>query len=355
MNRLHSALAVAAALVTLAAAATGQGPGEPASRPVHPEPSETHLSNIRQLTFGGQNAEAYFSADGTRLIYQATTPGERCDQQYVMNADGSTKHRVSNGDGRTTCGYFYDHDRRIFYASTYLAGRECPTPPDFSRGYVWKLDDYDIFTARADGSELTRLTRTPGYDAEGTLSPDGRTIVFTSQRGGDLDIYSMRVDGKQVRRLTTELGYDGGPFFSHDGRKIVYRAYHPETPEEQAEYRALLAQHLVRPTRMDLWVMNGDGSDRHRITDLGGASFAPYFTPDDRRIIFSSNFKDPRGRNFDLYLVNLDGTGLEQVTTHPDFDAFPMFSPDGTRLVWASNRNGRAPHETNIFIADWVR
>lgn len=320
---------------------------------VPPETGETHLANIRQLTFGGQNAEAYFSLDGRRLIFQSTRDGRTCDQQYTMRIDGSDVRRVSNGQGKTTCGYYMDGDRRIFYASTYLADSTCPPMPDMSQGYVWALDDYDIFVARADGSGATRLTTTPGYDAEGTLSPDGRTIAFTSIRDGDLDIYTMSVDGTNVRRLTTEVGYDGGPFWSHDGTKIVYRAYHPESPDEVSAYRALLTRHLVRPSRMEIWVMNADGSDRHQVTQLGGANFAPYFTPDDRRIIFSSNHTNPRSRNFDLYLVNLDGTGLEAVTTHPDFDGFPMFSPDGRHLVWASNRHGQVRGETNIFIADW--
>ncbi|MBI1723119.1 MAG: PD40 domain-containing protein [Gemmatimonadetes bacterium] len=345
---------VVASIGALAIAAAARPAPAPASLPVPPDSGEVHLAGIRQLTFEGQNAEAYFSPDGAKLIYQATVDSARCDQQYVMSVDGSENRRVSNGEGKTTCGYFYDRGRRIFYASTHLASRECPPPPDYSQGYVWKLEDFDIFTARVDGSDVRRITRTPGYDAEGTLSPDGRTIVFTSEQGGDLDVYTMRTDGSEVRRLTTELGYDGGPFFSHDGRLIVYRAFHPGPPEEQAEYRSLLARHLVRPTRMELWVMNADGTNRHRVTSLGGANFAPYFTPDDRRIIFASNQADPHGRNFDLYLVNLDGTGLERVTTYPDFDSFPMFSPDGRKLVWASNRNGRVRGETNIFIADWV-
>jgi len=320
---------------------------------IAPAPGENHLTNIRQLTMGGENAEAYFSADGKWLTFQSTREGRTCDQQYVMRTDGSQLRRISNGLGKTTCGYFFDHDRRIFYASTHDASPDCPPRPDYSQGYVWRLDDYDIYSMNVDGSDVRRLTSSPGYDAEGTLSPDGRSIVFTSLRDGDLDLYLMNTDGSNVRRLTTELGYDGGAFFSHDGTRIVYRAFHPETAEDQASYRALLAQHLVRPTRMDLWVMNADGSNRHQITNLGGANFAPYFTPDDRRIIFASNYKDPRSRNFDLYLVNPDGTGLEQVTTHPEFDAFPQFSPDGRQLVWASNRHGTVPGETDIFIADW--
>ncbi len=321
---------------------------------VQPEPAETHLRNVHQLTFGGQNAEAYYSASGKLLIFQRQGPAEQCDQMYVMGTDGGRVHRVSSGRGRTTCGYFYDRDRRIFYSSTEHTGPGCPPRPDYSHGYVWALYDYDIYTAKADGSDAQRLTTNPDYDAEGTLSPDGRTIVFTSLRDGDLDIFTMSVEGSNLKRLTTTLGYDGGPFFSPDGKRIVYRAYHPQTALDSTEYRSLLAQRLVRPTRMDIWVMNADGSDQRQVTHVPGASFAPYFHPDGARIIFASNYTDPTSRNFDLYLVRLDGTGLEQVTTSPEFDAFPMFSPDGKRLVWASNRHGKEPHETNIFIADWV-
>jgi Tol biopolymer transport system component len=318
------------------------------------EPGEVHLRNLRQLTFGGQNAEAYFSASGKVLIFQRQGASEQCDQMYVMGADGSRLHRVSSGRGRTTCGYFYDHDRRIFYSSTERASPDCPPRPDYSHGYVWALYDYDIYSANVDGSGARHLTNGPGYNAEGTLSPDGKTIVFTSLRDGDLDIYTMGTDGSNLKRLTTTLGYDGGPFFSPDGKRIVYRAYHPQTAMDSAEYRDLLAKHLVRPTHMDIWIMNADGSDQRQVTHLPGASFAPYFHSDGRRIIFSSNYQQPESRNFDLYLVNQDGTGLEQVTTDTTFDAFPMFSPDGKRLVWASNRHGTAPHETNIFLADWV-
>jgi Tol biopolymer transport system component len=315
---------------------------------------EVRLRNIRQLTFDGQNAEAYFSRSGTRLIFQRQVSDSTCDQQYVINVDGSGLTRVSSGAGRTTCGYFYDDDRRIFYASTEHTGPACPPRPDYSQGYVWALYDYDLYTARADGSEPRRLTTNPRYDAEGTLSPDGKTIVFTSLRDGDLDIYSMGVDGSNVRRLTRTLGYDGGPFFSPDGTLIVYRAYHPATAQDSADYVGLLERNLVRPSRMELWVMNADGSGQRRVTSLGGANFAPFFHPDGRRIVFASNHKNPRSRNFDLFLVNLDGGGLEQVTTDPDFDGFPMFSPDGRRLVWAANRHGSRPGETNIFVADWI-
>ncbi len=325
-----------------------------AQGPVTGDSGEGHLRDIRQLTFGGQNAEAYFSRSGTRLIFQRQASDSGCDQQYVINLDGTGLARVSSGAGRTTCGYFYDDDRRIFYAGTEHNDPACPPRPDYSQGYVWALYDYDLYTARSDGAERRRLTTNPGYDAEGTLSADGKTIVFTSLRDGDLDIYTMRVDGSNVRRLTRTLGYDGGPFFSPDGTLIVYRTYHPATAQDSADYLGLLGRNLVRPSRMEIWVMNADGSDQRRVTDLGGANFAPFFHPDGRRIIFASNHKNPRSRNFDLFLVGLDGGGLEQVTTNPEFDSFPMFSPDGRRLVWAANRHGARSGETNIFVADWV-
>jgi TolB protein len=321
------------------------------------DPGETHLVNIRQLTAGGTNAEAYFSADGQSLIFQSTRHGRSCDQEYLMRIDGTGLQQVSNGAGKTTCGYFFDRDRRIFFASTHAADTACPTRPDPSKGYVWGLDPFDIYTANRDGSDLKRLTTFGVYTAEGTLSPNGRTIVFTSLKDGDLDIYTMNVDGSNLRRLTTAPGYDGGPFFSPDGSKIVYRAYHPTDSTELADYRALLAQRIVRPNKMEIWMMNADGSDQHQITHLGGANFAPYFTPDGHRIIFSSNYLHPHGpgaRNFDLYLINLDGSHLEQVTTDPEFDGFPEFSPDGKHLVWESGRNA-APGELNVFLADWKR
>src|SRR5690349_10604364 len=320
---------------------------------VSPEPGEMHLSNIRRLTNGGENAEAYFSHDGQWLTFQSTRDSRTCDQQYIMRIDGSAVRRISNGDGKTTCGYFFDGDRRLFFASTHASGAACPPRPDPSQGYVWGLDKFDIYTIDRNGSGLRRLTNNNVYTAEGTLSPDGKTIVFTSLKDGDLDIYTMNVDGTGIKRLTTAPGYDGGPFFSPDGKRIVYRAYHPTDSVELRTYRDLLRQELVRPNKMEIWVMNADGSDQHQVTNLGGANFAPFFTPDGHRIIFSSNYKNPHSRNFDLYLVNPDGTGLEQVTTNPDFDGFPQFSPDGRRLVWASNRFDAKPGETNIFIADW--
>jgi Tol biopolymer transport system component len=315
---------------------------------------ETHFARLWQLTFGGQNAEGYWSNDGKSLIFQATREGWPCDQQYLMDfRDGRTR-RVSPGRGRTTCGYFLPGDKRVLFSSTHLVSDSCPPEPDHSQGYVWRVDPgYDIFTARPDGSDLRPLTRAPGYDAEATVSPDGRRIVFTSVRDGDLELYTMRADGGDVRRVTRTTGYDGGAFFSPDNQWLCYRANHPTDSAAVADYRALLARHLVRPGRMDLWVCRADGSEARRVTELPGASFAPYFTPDGRRLVFASNWENPRGRNFDLFLVGTDGAGLERVTTEPSFDAFPMFSPDGRYLVFASNRGGRVPGETNLFVAEW--
>lgn len=325
----------------------------PALPAVAPEPGERHFRNIRQLTNGGENAEAYFSANGQRLIFQSTRDGRTCDQQYVMNVDGTGLRRVSNGVGKTTCGFFYANDERILFGSSHALQDACPERPDPSKGYVWRLDPFDIYTARPDGSDPRRLTNFGVYTTEAVVSPDGRRIVFTSLKDGDLDIYTMNVDGTDMRRLTTTPGYDGGPWWSPDGTKIVYRAWHP-VDGALAEYRDLLAQRLVRPNRMELWVMNADGSDQRQITQLGGANFGPSWAPDGRRIIFSSNFRQPRSGNFDLFMVNLDGSGLEQLTTQQSFDGFPMFSPDGRSLVWASNRNEAKPGETNLFVADWV-
>lgn len=318
---------------------------------------EKHLANIKQLTFGGENAECYWSFDGKRLCFQSTREGHKADQIYTMNPDGSDVKMVSTGKGRTTCSYFFKDGKRMLYASTHLGGDEPPPPPDPSQGYVWAVyPTYDIFTCNVDGTGTERLTTKDGYDAEGTVSPDGKRIVFTSMRDGDLELYSMDTNGRNMKRLTHELGYDGGAFFSPDSKLICYRANHPTSDEDVKVYKDLLSRNLVKPSKMELWVMNADGSNKRQVTSNGNANFCPFFTPDGKRLIFASNLDDPKGRppNFELYLINLDGTGQERVTFEPNFDGFPMFSPDGKKLVWASNRNARVRGETNIFIADWV-
>lgn len=315
---------------------------------------EKHLANIKQLTFEGENAEAYFSHDGKKLIFQRAVKGDGCDQIFSMNLDGSNMKMLSNGEGKTTCSYFTPDKKSIVYASTFKADPKCPPKPDFSKGYVWALyPGFDIFKANLDGSNPKPLTTTDRYDAEATIRPDG-TIVFTSLRDGDLDIYTMDKNGKNVKKLTNELGYDGGPFWSYDGKLIVYRAFHPETEAEKADYTGLLKENMIRPTKLDLWVMNPDGSNKRRVTNNGKANFAPFFFLNNKRIIFSSNIDDPRGRNFDLYAINVDGSGLERITFNDTFDGFPMFSPDGKKLVFCSNRHSAKQGDTNVFIADWV-
>jgi TolB protein len=328
--------------------------GSPNIQNREPQP-ERHLTNLRQLTSGGENAEAYFSPDGTRLIYQSTRPEYPCDQIYTMKVDGTDVRRVSTGTGRTTCGYFYPGGAGILFASTHEASTACPPRPSFARGYVWPIyAGYDIYRANADGSKLTPITREDGYDAEATIAPDG-LIVFTSVRDGDMEIYTMRGDGSDVKRLTSRPGPDGGPFFSWDGKRIVFRGRSPGPGKEMDDYRSLLKEGLWRPTSLELFVMDRDGSNLRQVTKLGGANFAPSWHPDGKRLIFASNTHDPKGRNFDLYLIDVDGTGLERLTFNDTFDGFPMFSPDGKKLVFASNRGAKAEGETNVFIADWIQ
>ena len=319
-------------------------------------PLEKHLRNIRQLTFQGENAEAYLSPDGMHVSFQARAMREdACDQIFTMGLDGSDVRRISDGHGRTTCSYYLPGGDRVLYASTKSSyGGSCPPPPDMSHGYVWSLDPaFDIYVADSSGNDLGQLTDNAFYDAEATVSPKGDRIVFTSTRSGDVDLYSMNIDGSDVKQLTTEEGYDGGAFYSGDGAQIVYRASRP-AGDELKEYRELLKQNLIKPHALEIYVMNADGSNKHAITHLGAASFAPYFFPDGKRVIFSSNKSDPKGRSFELYIVNTDGSGFEQVTFDKTFNSFPVFMADGKHLIFSSNRNAPVPHSTNIFIADWV-
>lgn len=321
-----------------------------------PLPEETHLANLRQLTFGGENAEAYLSFAEDQLIFQSTRDDLGCDQIFKMRLDGTHVEMVSSGKGRTTCAYFLPGDQKVLYASTHAAADDCLPPPDRSKGYVWKLyDEYDIYVANADGSDVQVLSASPGYDAEATVSPKGDKIVFTSTRDGDPELYVMNIDGSDVRRLTNTPGYDGGAFFSLDGSKIVWRANRPEGAEERKKYEELRTEGLVRPTRLELMVMNADGSNPRQITKNGAANFGPFFHPDGRRIIFASNVGDPQGRNFDLFLVDSDAPiDAERITYDEQFDGFPMFTRDGKQLVFASNRHHDAEGDTNVFIADWV-
>jgi Tol biopolymer transport system component len=314
-------------------------------------PEETHLRNIRQLTFGGDNAEAYFSFDGKWLVFQKTNPKEgiHCDQIFVgripeKSGDAFTPRLISSGKGRTTCGAFTKDGKHVIYASTHLGGDDCPPVPDrakYGNRYIWPLyDSYDIFMTDLDGRRVRRLTSTPGYDAEATLSPDGRSMLFTSMRDGDLELYVMDLKSGRTERITHTLGYDGGAWFSPDGTKIIWRASRPTTPDEVKEYKELLAENLVAPTRMEVWVADADGGNA--------------FMPDSRRIIFASNHEYKRGFPFNLYTIDGDGGNLAKISRDKGFDAFPMFSPDGRRIVFCSNRNNGGTRDTNIFLADWA-
>ena len=340
-----------------------------ATKAVHPNDTlvyadEKHFKNLRQLTFGGDNAEAYFGFDNEHIVFQRTNPEEGlpCDQIFYATIpkknEKFTYKKVSTGKGRTTCSYLMPDKKHFVYASTHLAGDECPPAPvkgDVKK-YIWPIyESFDIFVADLNGRITKRLTNTPGYDAEATISPKGDRMIFTSTRNGDLDLYTMKLDGTDVKQITNTLGYDGGAWFSPDGKKIVWRASRPTTAAEIADYKELFAKGQVMPTAMEVFVANADGSDVHQVTRLGKANWAPNFTPDGKHIIFASDYEYPRGFPFNLYIVNLDGTGLEKISHDGGFDAFPMFSPDGKKFIFSSNRFNGGTHATNLFICDWVK
>lgn len=329
---------------------------------VHYE-EEVHLTNVRQITDGGDNAEAYWSFDGEALVFQSNFEGWgfECDQICYFNLKDThllnkKPQLISTGKGRTTCSYFLPGDSLIVYASTHLGGEKCPEEPERSRDkYVWPVyETYDIFVADLEGNIVAQLTDEPGYDAEPTVSPKGDKIVFTSDRSGDLELYTMNLDGSNVQQVTDELGYDGGAFFSPDGEKLVFRASRPKEAEEQKKYRDLLKDHLVEPSDMEIFICDVDGSNMNQITDLGRANWAPFFHPSGEKILFSSNHSSIKPWQFNLYMIDLEGERLERITYDPSFDAFPMFSPDGKKLVFSSNRNNGGTRATNVFVADWV-
>lgn len=327
----------------------------------HIYPQEKHLANMKQLTFGGDNAEAYFSFDNKNLVFQAANEkwNAPCDQIFMMSIDGYESEKapmLSTGKGRTTCSYFMPGNSEILYASTHLKDKECPESVRSVDGkYVWPIyDSYDIFTADLQGNLKKQLTDAPGYDAEATVSPDGKKIVFTSTRSGDLELYTMNIDGSDIQQVTDGLGYDGGAFFSPDSKQLVFRASRPTTSEEVETYKTFLAKGLVQPTNMEIYVCNADGTGLKQVTKLGKANWAPYFHPSGEKILFSSNHHSKSGRQFNIFMINVGGSGLKQITFDEAFDAFPMFSFDGKKLVFSSNRNNGGTRDTNVFIADWV-
>ena len=327
-------------------------------------PEETHLANIQQLTFGGDNAEAYWSYDGKHIVFQRTNPKEglMCDQIFMGKVPQSANEKfeyklVSTGKGRTTCPFFTKDGKNIIYASTHMAADTCPPTPDrkkYGNKYIWPLyDSYDIFVADLDGKIVKQLTNAKGYDAEATLSPDGKSMIYTSDKDGDIDLYIMNLKTGKEKRITNTPGYDGGAWFSPDGKKIIWRASRPKSEAEIKEYKELLAENLVAPTNMEVFVANADGSNAKQVTSFGQANWAPTYMPDSKRIIFASNHEYKRGFPFNLYTVNEDGSGLTKVSRDNGFDAFPMFSPDGKKIIFSSNRNNGGTRDTNVFIADW--
>jgi len=319
---------------------------------------ETHLRNPVKLTATGSNAEAYWSTDGKKIIFQSTRDGYPCDQLYTMNADGSEQKRVSTGKGRVTCGWWLPGDKKIIFASTHGAGPECPEGPPYTPGkYQWPVfQGFDLYIAKADGSDAKPFLPMAGYDAEATTSPNGKWIIFTSERGGDVDIWRVDLDGKHLLQLTDGVGYDGGAVFSPDSKLIAWRTNYPKGEEATAKYKTLLKQHLVEPMAMDIWVMNADGTGKRQVSNLPGAAFAPIFTPDGKGIIFASNHHDDqgKGRGFELFRINLDGSGLERITWTGGFNSFPHFSPDGKRLLWVSGRAPRGPRQFDVCVAEWL-
>lgn len=326
----------------------------PSWQAIPANPQEKHMSNIRQLTFGGQNAEAYWSKDGRSLIYQSRQEGYPDEQIFIMNADGTHRRLISTGKGRCTCSYFLPDMSGIVFSSTHEENEGPQAHVDMSKGYVWMVNpQFDLYKSDLNGKNIRPLIKKNGYVAETTVDPNGKFMTFTGTFDGDLEIYRSDMNGKNIKRLTNEEGYDGGPFVSWDGKKIVYRRDTIETEAELKDYRDLLKQNLVRPSKLEIWIMDADGRNKKQVTKLDSASFAPFIHPNGRQIIFSTNYGDPKGREFDLYLINVDGTGLERVTYTGEFDGFPMFTRDGKKLVFASNRNGKVAGETNIFVADW--
>lgn len=325
-------------------------------------PEETHFKSIQQVTFGGDNAEAYWSFDDKQLVFQSNNKnwGLNCDQMFLINRGdsfkGSRPPMVSTGKGRTTCAYFLPDNKHILYASTHLADDACPEVPLRENGkYVWPVyDSFDIFVADLDGNITAQLTNEPGYDAEATVSPKGDKIVFTSMRSGDLELYTMNIDGSDVKQITNELGYDGGAFFSPDGTKLIFRASRPKTDEAIKNYKDLLAKGLVEPTEMELYICNADGSDLRQLTHLGNANWCPFFHPSGKKVLFSSNFESERGFPFNLYMIDIDGKNLKRITHGETFDAFPVFSNNGKYLAFSSNRNNGGGRDTNLFIAEWT-
>lgn len=332
----------------------------PAQAPASSEAA--FVTNIRQLTFEGKRSgEGYFNADGSKMIFQSEREtGNPFYQIYLMDLETGDQERVSPGMGKTTCAWIAPDGGSVIFASTHLdpeakAKQEAEFAERASnrvRKYSWDYDEnFDIFRYSLKDKSSTRLTTAKGYDAEGAMSPDGRRIVFASNRAaydhelskedGErlkidkqffMEIYIMDADGSNVKRLTNVPGYDGGPFFSADGKRICWRRF---------DEKGMTAE---------IYTMNTDGSEQRQLTKVGAMSWAPYFHPSGEYLIFTNNTQG--FANFELFLVDAAGKhDPVRVTFTDGFDGLPVFSPDGKKLAWTSGR--AAGGASQIFIADW--
>ena len=323
---------------------------------------EVHLKNIKRLTFGGQNAEAYFSPDGKYITFQSNRDSLPCDQIFIMDTTGKILRMVSTGEGRTTCSFFLDNDHIMFASTHETMGPECPENPlvyqimKKEKRYVWPLYNYDLYIRDLRTNELKKLFGSPAYEAElEGPSPDGK-IVFTSAKDGDLELYILDPPYTgEPRRLTFTPGYDGGSFFSKSGRYIVYRADHIKDSTELKKYREYLQKGLLLAGHLEIYVYDLQTDSTWQVTHTPKevTNFAPFMTPDEKRIIFVSNLDAPGTWEFQLYIIDIDGKNLERVTYMGTFNSFPMFSPDGKKLLFVSNRGTKKPRNYDVYIADW--